>query len=65
MKAFNNSQMANNKAKKKKTKNLPVNSKGKLSPFSNKFLIRKDQEDVINLQPAWGCGETSTIQAHN
>ena len=45
MKAFNNSQMANNKAKKKK-KNLPVNSKGKLPLFSNKFPIRKDQEDV-------------------
>ena len=34
------------KKNKQKPKTLPVNSKGKLPVFSNKFPVTKDQEDV-------------------
>lgn len=56
-KAFNNGQMSNNYRGKKP---LPVNSKGKLPSFPNKFPIRKDREKLINVQPTDRCVGTPT-----
>lgn len=49
--------MANNYRGKKP---LPVNSKGKLPSFPNKFPIRKDREKLINVQPTDRCVGTPT-----
>ena len=53
------------KKNKQKPKTLPVNSKGKLPVFSNKFPVTKDQEDVnycATGKRVWGHPH---IQANN